>query len=441
MMRRRRTRSDSSENKESDGFRAVVSENTSLSMYKRGERALCIIRKNLAKDYDIEVEASEAPILNKELKDPEPYESSMADIKIIEEEVVPINDALRNVFGNEKDLNLYSVKIGIGGSKNDYVTINEKDLVKFDVKPTLSGLIEFIKENDESILGFLDREYINEEGNVIYLNCGRKNVSDNIFSIKLKILASMQQRGFFLQQEHKYYGLQLYITIESKTADDDKIFELLKELEIDWEMIFFRRRLAIHDWTQIECERNTDNLKNYLRSKYKNLNYFDVNNITRVVMKNQLTFIVADKMASLLFKMKTERILQLQEEYERQYQLEQERKSQIEEERITLMEKINELKRKQQLKPTRKIYIDIDSLNDEKLHLEQEKRKILEKLSTLREKINDPGDEYSTSLKKAEIAAAANLACAYLGISQKIEFDRDVSIAEILKYQEELTNI
>jgi len=440
-MRRRRTRSDSTESKDSDGFRAVVNDSTSLSMYKKGERALCIIRKNLAKEYDIEVDASEAPLLNKFLNDPEPYESSMADIKIIEEEVVPINEALRNVFGSDKDLNLYSVKLGIGGSKNDYVTINEKDLVKFDVKPTLSGLIDFVKENDESILGFLDREYANEEGNVIYLNCGRKNISDNIFSIKLKILASMQQRGYFLQQEHKYYGLQLYITIESKTTDDDKIFELLKELEIDWEMIYFRRRLAIHDWTQIECERNTDNLKNYLRSKYKNLNYFDVNNITRLVMKNQLPFIVADKMASLLFKMKTERVSKLQEDHERQYQLEQERKSQIEEERINIMEKINDLKRKQQLKPTRKIYIDIDALNDEKLHLEQEKRKILEKLSTLREKINEPGDEYSTSLKKAEIAAAANLACAYLGISQEIEFDRDVSITEILKYQEELTNI
>lgn len=440
-MRRRRTRSDSSESKDSDGFRAVVNDSTSLSMYKKGEKSLCIIRKNLAKDYEIEVEASEAPLLNKFLNDPEPYESSMADIKIIEEEVVPINDALINVFGNDKDLNLYSVKIGIGGSKNDYVTINEKDLVKFDVKPTLSGLIDFIRENYESILGFLNREYNNEEGNVIYLNCGRKNISDNISSIKLKILASMQQRGYFLQQEHKYYGLQLYITIESKTADDDKIFELLKELEIDWEMIFFRRRLAIHDWTQIECERNIDNLKNYLRSKYKNLNYFDVNNITRLVMKNQLPFIVADKMTSLLFKMKTERVTQLQEEHERQYQLEQERKSQIEEERITIMEKINELKRKLHLRPTRKIYIDIDSSNDEKLHLEQEKRKILEKLSILREKINEPGDEYSTSLKKAEIAAAANLACAYLGISQKIEFDRDVSITEILKYQEELTNI
>ena len=251
----------------------------------------------------------------------------------------------------------------------------------------------------------------------------------------------MQQRGYFLQQEHKYYGLQLYIVIESKTANDDKIFEFLKELEIDWELIYFRRRLAIHDWTQTECERNTDNLKNYLRSKYKNLNYFDVNNITRLVIKNQLPFTVADKMASLLFKMKTERVSQLQEEHEHQYQLEQERKSQIEEERFNLLEKINDLKRKQHLKPTRKILIDIEALNDEKLHLEQEKRKILEKLSILREKINEPGDEYSTSLKKAEIAAAANLACAYLGISQKIEFDRDISITEILKYQEELTNI
>ena len=440
-MRRRRIRNDGSESKDNDGFRAVINDNTSLSMYKKGDRALCIIRKSLAKDYDIEVDASEAPVLNKFLTDPAPYESSMADIKIIEDEVVPVNEAIQNVFGNEKDLNLYSVKIAIGGSKNDYVTIDERDLIKYDVKPTLSGLIGFIKENDESILGFLDREYINEEGNVIYLNCGRKNLTDNISSIKLKILASMQQRGYFLQQEHKYYGLQLYIIIESKVADDDNLFDFLKELEIDWELIFFRRRLAIHDWTQTECERNTDNLKNYLRSKYKNLNYFDVNNITRLVIKNQLPFIVADKMASLLFRMKTERVLQLQEDHENQYQIEQERKSQIEEERFNLLEKINELKRKQHLRPTNKIQVEIEALNDEKLHLEQEKRKILEKLSILREKINEPGDEYSTSLKKAEIAAAANLACAYLGISQKIEFDRDVSISEILKYQEELTNI
>ena len=43
-------------------------------------------------------------------------------------------------------------------------------------------------------------------------------------------------------------------------------------------------------------------------------------------------------------------------------------------------------------------------------------------------------------LKKAEIAAAANIACAYLGIQNEIDFDKDIPNSEILKYQDELTN-
>ena len=363
-MRRRRVRSGDSSSKEFEKFRAVIDENTSLSIFnKGGERSYVIIRKDLAKEHEIEVQPSEAPILNKVLTEPEPYESSCADLKIFEENVFPVNEAIKKVFGDNKDLKLDRIKLAIGGSKNDYVTIEEQDLRKFDVKPTLDGLMDFIKENRESILGFLDREYINEEGNLIYVSCGKKSVSDNIFSIKLKILASMHQRGFFLQQEHKYYGLQLYIIIESRKTDDDKLLEFLKELEIDWELIFFRRRLAIHDWTEIECERNSENLKNFLRSKHETLNYFDVNNITRLVVKNQLPFIVADKMASLLYQMKAERSAQYQEE------------------------------------------------------------------------------GYSVTLKKAEIAAAARLACAYLGIQAEIQFDRDISMEEVLKYEEELTNM
>ena len=306
----------------------------------------------MVKDYDIEVQPSEAPILNKVLTEPEPYESSCADIKILEDAVFPVNDAIKKVFGDTKDLKLHRIKLAIGGSNTEY-----------DVKPTLDGLMDFIKENRESILGFLDREYINEEGNLIYIDCVKKSVSDNIFSIKLKILASMHQRGFFLQQEHKYYGLQLYIIIESRKTDDDKLLEFLKELGIDWELIFFRRRLAIHDWTEIECERNSENLRNYLRSKHETLNYFDVNNITRLVIKNQLPFIVADKMASLLYQMKEERAAQLQE------------------------------------------------------------------------------DGYSVTLKKAEIVAAAKLACAYLGIQAEIQYDRDISMEDVLKYEEELSNM
>jgi hypothetical protein len=258
------------------------------------------------------------------------------------------------------------------------VTIGENDLVKFDIKPTLSGLMDFIKDNKESILGFLDTEYISEEGNVIYLNCSKKNLSENIYSIKVLILASMQQRGFFLQQEHKYYGLQLYIIIEARKPNDNKLFELLKELEIDWELIFFRRKLAIHDWTEIECERNSESLKSYLRAKYETLNYFDVNNIIRLVVKNQLSFKVANKTSSLLYMMKSER-------------------------------SNKSLERKFQENP----YED-DQLQQ---------------------------DEYSITLKKAEVAAAAKLACAYLGIHKKIKFDRDIPMDEILKYEAEINNL
>ncbi|MFX1389462.1 MAG: hypothetical protein ACFE9Z_05290 [Promethearchaeota archaeon] len=332
----------------------------------------------MAKTYEIEVDASEAPVLNKMLNDPEPYESSIADTKILEKEVFPINDAFQKVFGIDKELKLNSIKLAIGSNFHDYVTIGENDLVKFDVKPTLTGLRNFIRDNKESILGFLDSEYISEEGNVIYLNCGKKNVSQNIYSIKVLILASMQQRGFFLQQEHKYYGLQLYIIIESRNSNDDMLFELLKELNIDWELIFFRRKLAIHDWMEIECERNSENLKSFLRAKYDTLNYFDVNNIIRLIVKNQLPFKVANKMASLLYKMKNERAIQIQD---RKFQ--------------------------------------------DKLYQEDQIQQ----------------DEYSITIKKAEVAAAAKLACAYLGIQRDIKFDRDISDDEILKYEEELMKI
>ncbi len=50
-------------------------------------------------------------------------------------------------------------------------------------------------------------------------------------------------------------------------------------------------------------------------------------------------------------------------------------------------------------------------------------------------------DEYSITLKKAEVAAAAKLACAYLGIQKKIKFDRDISDDDILKYEQELMKI
>lgn len=377
-IRRRRVGSENTEDKFVEKFRAVLNDNNSLSIFNKKKRSICIVRRDLAKSYEIEVEASEAPLLNKMLSEPEPYESSMADVRILDEEVFPINEAFQKVFGMDTEFKLNAIKLAIGGNYNDYVTIEQNDLVRFDVKPTLTGLNRFISENKESILGFLDCEYISEEGNVIYLNCSKKNVTDKIFSIKLLILASMQQRGFFLQQEHKYYGLQLYIVIESRKANDPKLLEFLKELDIDWELIYFRRKLAIHDWTEIECEKDSENLKGFLRAKYETLNYFDVNNIIRLIVKNQLSFKVAYKMASLLYEMKNERVSRLHDENYQENNYKEDQNQQ---------------------------------------------------------------DEYSITLKKAEIAAAAKIACAYLGVHKKINFDRDISVSEVLKYQDELTNM
>ena len=392
-MRKRRLKSDDLEDRYTEQFRAVIDNATTLTMYNEKKKSICVIKKNLAKDYEIEVDASEAPILNKLLKDPEPYESSIADVKILEKEIFPLNDAFKTVFGSEDELKLHSIKLAVGGSQTDYVTIRENDLKKFDVNPTLSGLNDFIEQNSESIIGFLDCEYISEEGNIIYLNCGKKNVTDNIYSLNIKILASMQQRGFFLQQEHKWYGLQLYITLEMKRSNDDKLLEFLKELNIDWELIFFRRRLAIHDWTEIECEKDSESLKKYLRSKHETLNYFDINNIIRIIVQNQLPFKVADKMASLLNKMKIERVYQIQDK-------------------------------------------NYDYLEDKSQRYDSVQDDIQ---SSYRDKSNSVNG-YTLTLKKAEIAAAANIACAYLGIQKEIEFDKDISPTEILKYQEELTN-
>jgi len=392
-MGKRKLKSKGSEEKFTEQFRAVIDSSTTLSMYNEKRRATCVVRKNLAKDYDIDVDASEAPVLNKISENPQPFESSMAHLKILEEEVFPLIDAFKKVFGEEKELKLRSIKLAIGGSKTDYVSIREKDLIRYDVKPTLTGLKSFIQENKDSILGFLDSEYVSEEGNVIYLRCEKRDVSDDIYSIKIKILASMQQRGYFLQQEHKYYGLQLFIIIESKKPNSNKLLEFLKELGIDWELVFFRRRLAIHDWTEIECEANSDNLKSYLRVKYDTLNYFDINNMIRLIINNELSFNVADKMGSLLYKMKSERSFQLRE---------------------------------------KKNY---GGMNYEE--------PFQNRGTSRREHYDDPVqsvDEYSLTLKKAEIAAAAKIACAYLGVPQQIAFDKDISDAEILKYQGELTN-
>lgn len=444
----RRRLSSNRESKNYEFFRAVLNEATTISAINQKDKSVYVIRRNLAKDYEIEIEASEAPVINNFLSNPEPYETTMADIKILEEEIFPINDAIVNVFGEDKEIDLVSIKLAIGGRKTDYVSIEERDLIKYDVKPTLGGLVKFIKENKESILGFVNREYISEEGNVIYLNCRRKNLSDNILSIKLKIMASMQQRGLFLQQEHKYYGAQLFLIIEAREQEDEQLLKFFKELDIDWKLIMFKRDLYINDWTIIECEKDSENLKNFLRIKYDNLNYFDIKNIIRMVKNNKLPFNIADKMASLLKNLKKERILRSQTDFEEELQVLRKRQIQLEHEIKIIRRRITELNRSldfdEKNKASKKINKELNVQKDQKFTMEQELRRVLSRINDLEDKVAYPEQENSVSLKKAEIVAAAKLACAYLGERARLDdlkYDKDISLEEILKYQEELTNI
>ncbi|MFO8017750.1 MAG: hypothetical protein R6U96_03890 [Promethearchaeia archaeon] len=320
-----------------------------------------MIRKDLSKDYTVEVEVSEAPVLNKYLREPESYERTLADLEILENEVLIINEAIKNIFGKEKGLDLKLVRLGIGATKNDYVTIDESDLRKVDIESTLDGLLDFIGKNRESVVGFLDRKYNKKAANIEFLNCYKGNLSDEISSIKLKILASLKQRSFFLKKAHKYYGLQMFLTITTKTFDDDKLIKLLRELGIDWELVIFRRRMAIDDWIEKEVERNSRMLKRYFRYIYDVFNSYDIDNIVEIIVENQVPFKVAKKMAKMLKNVKKDRV------------------------------------KKSRKKPK------------------------------------------GLTLKKAEIIAAAQLVCSYLGID--IDWKSDVPENEILKLQEEFTSI
>ncbi|TFH29640.1 MAG: hypothetical protein E4G98_03475, partial [Promethearchaeota archaeon] len=149
--------------KESTKFHASLDKNTGLTYYKRDGGLYLIIKKDLT-DYDLSINPSEAPIINQYLKNPDPFESLLADIKIIEKEIEPLNFAVQTTFGENKEISLVSVKIAVGSGENDYVTIDESDLYSLDVEPTMGGLLDFISAND-SVIGLCDRIFDHERGN------------------------------------------------------------------------------------------------------------------------------------------------------------------------------------------------------------------------------------------------------------------------------------
>ena len=346
--------------KESTKFHASLDKNTGLTYYKRDGGLYLIIKKDLT-DYDLSINPSEAPIINQYLKNPDPFESLLADIKIIEKEIEPLNFAVQTTFGENKEISLVSVKIAVGSGENDYGTIDESDLYSLDVEPTMGGLLDFISAND-SVIGLCDRIFDHERGNIILLEAKIREPGIGISSIEFKLISSLQQRGLYMQKNMRYTGLQLYTVIKAESITDE-LLSFLKAIDIDWEIIFVRRDLSLDDWLEIECEKNSVNLKGYLSSKFEVLGFFDVNNITRTAIINQLNFKIVIRMAELLDRVKSQRI-------------------------------------------------EATGTNPD-----------------------------SEPLQKAEIIAAARLACAYYGLKQEIKMDKSIKIEEVQQFEAELIRL
>jgi hypothetical protein len=302
---RKRKASKRNGDKEQIKFHASVDKQTTLSLYKREGGLYLIIQKSLS-DYDLTVTPSEAPILNQYLRTPEPFESFLTDIKIIEKELDPLNISIKTVFGETKEISLLTVKLAIGSGENDYVTIDEGDLYHMDVEPTLSGLAEFVKSNEDSVIGICDRIFDHERGNIVFLETKIRDPDVGVSSIEMKVMSSLQQRNISMQKNMKYAGIQLYTIIKAEKITD-QLLDFLREIGVNWEIIFLRRDLSIENWVEIECEKNSINLKGYLSSKFDYLGFFDVNNIVRVAVLNQLNFKIVHRMAELLDRVKAHR--------------------------------------------------------------------------------------------------------------------------------------
>jgi len=289
-------------------FTAVIDKNTSCTIYDQPTKTLIIVKKDLV-DYKIFINASEAPIknyINTNLEVTN-YEEIVAERAILEKEIFPLNEKIKNNLKSSRDLRLRSVRLCIG-REDDYITIDEKDLEKVDVIPTISGLKSFIENHQRSIFGFSIREFNAKKGNVLFLNTRIDDPISDIVSIRIQIIASLQQRGFYMQKYHKPYGLILFKIIKIKKREgmiSNQVVRFLKDLDIPLESIYLKRNSSIQEWISLECEMDDKNLKNFIQTRYEYIAHSDVSQIAEFcLIDNKLSFDVATKMAEMLNNMK-----------------------------------------------------------------------------------------------------------------------------------------
>ena len=296
------------EDTKSKEFRAVLNKNTSLVIIEKRNQKQILIKKELL-DYNLDIIASEAPLKNFPPFGGEiyPFEFVVAERAILEQEIFPINDIIKELFGKNYDLKLKSIRLCIGSDEHEYVTIDEGDLKEVDIIPTLNGLKSFIQINKKSVFGFTVRRYDSKKANLIFFECDLTNPIFDILSIKIKILANLSQRGFYMQKHHRGYGLHLYYII---TVDkfSETVIRFFNKLKIPIDLIYLKRKSSIHNWRTIECELDEKNLKNYLQFQYTKLSHMDVDKIVSIAIKNKFNFDLANLMAELLNKLKLDRV-------------------------------------------------------------------------------------------------------------------------------------
>ncbi len=289
----------------SEKFRASIGKNITLSLLNRENGIYLIIKKDLS-DIKSEIYSSEAPILNSYLKVPDPFEFIVMDKDVIKKEIEPINTALKIAFGDIREFQLETCQFVIGSGDENYVTIDQEDLDKYGVIPTINGMINFVESNKESILGIANSRFEPDKGNIIILEASCREPDLDTSSIQLRVLSSVQQRGLSMQKKQTLSIIDLYVIIKAR-AISEQCMDFLRQLEIDLDLITMQRQLSIKNWIEHEAEQNSANLKAYLSRKYPDLTYTEIRAIVEISLENQLEFKVIEKVSDLLNNLRLER--------------------------------------------------------------------------------------------------------------------------------------
>jgi len=287
-------------------FYVSIDNYTSLAVIKEDSHIIFILKRDLV-EYNIHVQASEAPISNVLSSEQEPWETIIAHAEILEKEVFPLVEILGEIFGNKKKLRLNLVRLCVGSSFTDYVTIDESDLTRQGVDPSLEGLKTFYQANKDLVVGFMVRKYDPRQGNLTFLECNARYPAKEIYSLKLTILTNIAQRGTYTIKYQKPFGLQKYIIIDAKGITD-KIIRLLSRLGVNWSTIILRRSHGIKDWTKAEVQRDKSKLRNFLRVKYTQLTSEDIERIIEAAEEHGLTFEGTVLTAEILARQKSTKI-------------------------------------------------------------------------------------------------------------------------------------